>query len=82
MFDKTSKSIGLIRNLQKFLLRPSLLQIYQSFVRPYPDYGDIIYDKAFLGSFRQKPETIQYFKAALATTRVITGTLERKFVLR
>ena len=58
VFDKTSKSIGLIRKLRIFLPRPSLLQIYKSFVRPHLDYGDIIYDKAFIGSFQKKLETI------------------------
>ena len=42
IFDKTSKSISLIRQLRNFLPRPSLLQIYKSFVRPHLDYGDII----------------------------------------
>ena len=34
VFDKASKSIGLIRKLRYFLPRPSLIQIYKSFVRP------------------------------------------------
>ena len=42
IFEKTSKSISLIRQLRNFLPRPSLLQIYKSFVRPYLGYGDII----------------------------------------
>ena len=54
VFDKTSKSIGVIRNLRNFLPRPSLLQIYKSFVRPHLDYGYIIHDKAFIGSFQKK----------------------------
>ena len=77
VFDKTSKSIGLIRKLQNFLPRPSLLQIYKSFVRPHLDYGDIIYDKAFIGSFQNKLEFIQY-NAALAITGVIRGTSREK----
>ena len=40
--EKTSKSIGLIRKLRNVLLRPSLLQINKSFIRPYLNYGDII----------------------------------------
>ena len=60
VFDKTSKSIGLIRKLQHFLPRPSHLEIYKSFVRTYLNYGDIIYDKASIGSFQQKLESIQY----------------------
>ena len=51
VFDKTRKSIGLIRKLRRFLPRSSLLQIYKSFARPYLGYGDIIYDKAFIGCF-------------------------------
>ena len=60
VFDKTSKSIGLIRKFQNFLPRLSLLQIYKSFVRPHLDCGDIIYDKAFIGSFQNQLESIQY----------------------
>ena len=37
VYDKTSKYIGLIRTLRNFLPRPSHLQIYKSFVRPYQD---------------------------------------------
>ena len=53
VFEKTKKSIGLIRKLRNFLRGPSLLQIYKSFVRPHLDYGDIIYDKAFIGHFQR-----------------------------
>ena len=56
--DKSSKSIGLIRKLRNFLPRPSILQIYKSFVRPHLDYGDIFYDNAFIGSFQKKPESV------------------------
>ena len=37
VYDKTIKYIGLIRKLRNFLPRPSHLQIYKSFVRPYQD---------------------------------------------
>ena len=77
VFDKTSKSIGLTRKLRNFLLRPSLLQIYKAFVRSHLDYGDIIYDKAFIGSFQKKLETIQY-NAALAITGAIRGSSREK----
>ena len=77
VFEKTSKSIGLIRKLRNFLPRPSLLQIYKSFVRPHLDYGDIIYDKAFIECFQKKLESIQY-NAALAITGAIRGTSREK----
>ena len=73
VFDKTSKSIGLIRKLRIFLPRPSLLKIFKSFVRPHLYYGDIIYDKAFIGYFQKKRKSIQY-NAALAITGAKRGT--------
>ena len=76
-FDKTSKSIGPIRKLLNFLPRLSLLQICKSFVRLHLDYGDIIYDKAFIGSFQKKLESIQY-NAVLAITGAIRGTSREK----
>ena len=77
VFEKTSKSIGLIRKLRNFLPRPSLLQIYKFFVRPHLDYGDIIYDKAFIEYFQKKLESIQY-NAALAIAGAIRGTSREK----
>ena len=49
--SKISKTIGLLRKLQKILTRPPLLTTYKSFIRPHLDYGDIIYDKAYNSSF-------------------------------
>ena len=77
LFEKTSKSIGLIRKIRNFLPRPNLLQIYKFFVRLHLDYGDIIYDKAFIGYFQKKLESIQY-NAALAITGAIRGTSREK----
>ena len=77
VFDKTSKSIGLIRKLRIFLPRPSLLQIYKSFVRPHLYYGDIIYGKAFIGYFQKKRKSIQY-NAGLAITGAIRVTSREK----
>ena len=73
-FDRTIVHIDKLRN---FLPRPSLLQIYKSFVRPYLDYGDIICDEAFIGSVQQKLESVQY-NATLVITGVIRGTSREK----
>ena len=51
--------------------------IYKSFVRPYLDYGDIIYDQPQNESFCNKLENIQY-NATLAITRAIRGTSKTK----
>ena len=75
--SKISKTIGLLRKLQKILTRPPLLTIYKSFIRPHLDYGDIIYDKAYNSSFHQNLEKIQY-NSALAITGAIRGTSKEK----
>ena len=49
--SKISKTIGLLRNLQKILTRAPLLTIYKSFIRPHLYFGDIIYDKPYSSSF-------------------------------
>ena len=77
VFDKTSKSFGLICKFRNFLSRPSPLQIYKPFTIPHLDYGDIIYDKVFIGSFQQKLKSIQY-NAALAITGATSGISREK----
>ena len=48
------------------------MTIYEAFLRPLIDYGDIIYDQPQNESFCEKLESVQY-KAALAITSVIQG---------
>ena len=73
IFQKTSKTIGLLRKLQNLLPRAPLITIYKSFIRPHLDYGDMIYDQTFNMSFQQKMETVQY-NAALAITGTVRGS--------
>ena len=54
--SKISKTIGLLRKLQKTLTRPPLLTICKSLIRLHLDYDDIIYDKAYDSSFHQNLE--------------------------
>ena len=44
VLNKVSKTIGLLRKLQKILPKPPLITIRKSFIRPHLDYGDIIYN--------------------------------------
>ena len=60
IFKKVCKKIGLLYKLQNSLPRSALLTIYKGFVRPHLDYGNIIYDQTFNGTFHQKLELIQY----------------------
>ena len=73
IFQKTNKTIGLLRKLQTLLPRAPLITIHKSFIRPHLDDGDMIYDQTFNMSFQQKMETIQY-NAALAITGTIRGS--------
>ena len=69
VFDKTSRSIGLVCKLRNF----------PSFVGPHVDYGDIISDKSFTGFFQKKLESI-YYNPALAKTGAIRGTSREKIL--
>ena len=77
ILQKTNKTIGLLRKLQTLLTRAPLITIYESFIRPHLDYGDVIYDQNFNMSFQQKMETVQY-NAALAITGAISGSFREK----
>ena len=68
--SKIHKAISIICKLQNVLTRLALLTIYKSFIRPYLDHGDIIYDKAFNDSFHAKLVSLQY-----NTTLTITGAI-------
>ena len=59
VLNEVSKTIGLLRKLQKILPRPPLITVYKSFLRSHLDYGDIIYDQVYNVSFHQKLESIQ-----------------------
>ena len=76
MFSGGSKgNIGKkrVKKLYDILPRNALLSIYKSFVRPYLDYGDIVYDQPDIQSFSKKIEAVQY-NATLAVTNAIKGT--------
>ena len=78
---KAMKGIGLLRKLQSILPRTSLLTIYKSFIRPYLDYGDIVYDQTSNDVFSDKLESVQY-NSALAITGAMKGTSREKLYQR
>ena len=71
--SKFNKSISLLRKLNNRLSRSSLITIYQSFLRPYLHYGDVIFDKAYNNSFQQRLKSRQY-KVSLVITSAIKGS--------
>ena len=59
------------------LPRSSILTIYKSFLRPYLDYNDVIYDQPNNSSLSDKIESVQH-PAVLTITGAITGTSKEK----
>ena len=62
-----------MKRLSLRLSRKQLLTICKTFVRSHLDYADIIYDKPFNDSFKEKLEKVQ-FSASLIFTGAIKGT--------
>ena len=77
IFQKTNKTIRLLRKLQTLFPRAPLITIYKSFIRRHLDYGDMTYDQTFNMFFQQKMETMQY-NAALTITGAIRGSSREK----
>ena len=56
--NKVKKTIGLLLNFQQSLQRQPFTTIYISFIRPYLDHGDIVYDLALNKSCYKNLESI------------------------
>ena len=69
--------ISIIKKLRDTFPRKSLLTTYKAFLRPHIDYGDVIYDQLSNEPFCEKLESV-YYKAPLAITGAIQGTLREK----
>ena len=63
--------------LQYILPTQGLITIYNPFFAPYLYQGQILSNKAFIASFHQKIESVQY-NACLATTGAVTGSSRDK----
>ena len=74
---KATVGINLTRKLNLLLPRSTLLINCKCFIRPYLDYGDVIYDQPYLPSLPNKIESVQY-NAALVVTGAIRGTSKEK----
>ena len=73
VFNKTNKTIGLLKKLSNLFPRQALVTIYKAFIRPHLDYGDVLYHQAFNNSFHANMESIQY-NTFLGITGAIRGT--------
>ena len=58
---QANKGAGLLRKLQTILPRKSLLTIYKSFIRPFLDYADVIYEQPSTESFSKKKKKMNQF---------------------
>ena len=89
--SKTRKGIGLLKHLSKYLPRHTLNELYNLYVWPHMDYGDIIYhipakeddfhQDIILPNLIEKLESVQY-SAALAVTGTMEGNITRKTACR
>ena len=77
IFNKTNKTIGLLKKFSNLLPRQALVTIYKAFNRPHLDYSDVLYDQTFNNSLHAKMKSIQY-NACLAITGTIRGTSREK----
>ena len=66
-----------MKRLSLMLSRNQVLTIYKTFVRSHLDYGDMIYDKPFNDSFKEKLGKVQYC-VALIITGTIKGTFQER----
>ena len=83
IITKSRQGTGMLRFLSKYLPRQSLNELYNLYVRPHLDYGDVIYhtpqhvcefsQNITLSNQMEKLESIQY-SAALAVTGAWKGT--------
>ena len=75
VLSKISKTIVLLPKFHGIFPRTRFLTIYKPFSRPHLDYGDVIYDQTFNGSFHQRLESIQHNTAIEGAIR---GTSSKK----
>ena len=57
--------------------RESLVTIFRSFIRPYLDYSDVIFDEPSNTTFSNRTESTKY-NAALSITGSIRGTSKER----
>ena len=73
---KISKILGLLRKIHNLLPRSALITLYKVFVRPYLNYGNILYDQAYNMSFYNKLKSVQY-KSCWTVTGAQRGTSKK-----
>ena len=61
----------------KTLYLVSEKSVSKAFVSPHLDYGDVIYDEAYIKIFHQKLDSIQY-NACLSVSGAIRGSSREK----
>ena len=71
--NKCNRIIGLMKRLSLILSKNQLLTIYTTFLRSHLDYANIICNKPFNDSFKEKLKKVQY-SATLTIAGAIKGT--------
>ena len=63
--------------IAKYFAKTGIKDYIQIFWKPHLDYGNVIYDEAFIETFHQKLESVQY-DACLALSEAIRGSSREK----
>ena len=79
MQSNAMQRVSVIRKLSKNNPQNSLIVIYNSFVRSYLDYGDVLYYQSNNESLCQKMERVQ-FNVVIAIIGVIKGVSQTKLL--
>ena len=72
--SNANEGIGIISRFRLYIPRDSFLRLFETYIRPHLDYGDITYDQPGNEDFSRKQESVLY-NAALAITSCFRGKL-------
>ena len=77
-FTTANKPASNLRKLYHYIPRDSFVTTYKLFIRPHPDYADVIFEKPSNTAFSNQIESAQY-NAALVITGTIRGTSKENY---
>ena len=79
IFQKTNQTMVLLFNHRTLLHRALLIPIYKSFIRPYLNNRDMMYDQTLNMLFQQERETIHDIAASAITCTIRVSSREKLY---
>ena len=78
VFTNVRKTNGLLGKLNSILSRAALMTVFKAFVRPYLDYGDVLYDQAFNTAFLDRHVGVHSVQCIISYKGAIRGISREK----